>query len=246
MNAIDILYTPLDTPEVPDTDIEKLLDWVRKHSPVQEVQNRRDASQNANLENGYPWSIIYPRLNSEWQFNFDQEFSELATFFYSAFGLKEEDVNKIIMLPLKSEFTGQGFWHSDPDEHGLRMYIENQEPEDFLLIKPTIEPYGRRPDFRLETNFQNAPLQDKTFSATLKSPTQAFFINNIRGVHAVNTSRPGIFRIAVIISVAETAKYSMRPTSWNMGWSKDLNDFVVKSAEKFKEHAIYWPKPDKK
>lgn len=246
MNAIDILYTPLDTPEVPNTNIEKLLDWVRLNSAVQEINNRRDASQNPNLENGYPWSIIYPRLDYKWQFDFNSAFPELAEFFYSAFGLKEEHINKIIMLPLRSEFTGLGFWHSDPDEHGIRMYIENQEPADFLMIKPTKEPYNKRPDFRLETNFKNAPLQDKMFSATLRSPTQAFYINNMRGVHAVNTSKPGIFRIAVIISIGDNAKLSMQPPAWNHGYSKSLSDFVVKSAEKFKEHAIYWPTPDSK
>ena len=35
MNALDILYTPLDTPAVPNTDTTKLLSWVESYHKSQ-------------------------------------------------------------------------------------------------------------------------------------------------------------------------------------------------------------------
>lgn len=229
MNSTNILYTPLDTPDVPVTDIPKLLEWITKNSTDQELTIRRDASKNSDLKNSYPWNIIYPRANRVWQYNFDQEFPELAEFFYSAYGLDEYDVHSIVLLPVRNDFSGIGFWHSDPDEYGLRMYIENQETENFLLIKPTVEPYEFRPKFGVDQKFKDTKLQDKMLSAKLRAHNQTFYINNVRAVHAVNTTNPGTLRIAVIVVCEKTPKLT-----------KLVNDLVVKSAEKYQEYAIHW------
>jgi hypothetical protein len=231
MNTLDILYTPLDTPEVPSTDIPKLLNWIKKNSPLQNIENRGDASQNPEVpESKYPWNIIYPKVDNIWQYDFDKEFPVLANFFSAAYGLNAEEVSSVLLLPVKSEFAGTGFWHSDLDNCGLRMYIENQETENFLLIRPTIEPYSTRPAFGVLQDFKKTPLQDKTFSASLRASSQTFFINNVRAVHAVNTINPGTMRIAVIVGIATTPKITAH-----------INDLILRSAEKFKEHAILWP-----
>lgn len=228
MKATDILYTPLDTPDVPDVDISKLLAWVAKHTFTQEIDGRQDASKMPELAESYPWHIMYPRHNSAWQFDFEKEFPELAHYFYSAFDMNEEDLYSVVLLPVKTEFAGMGFWHSDPDEYGLRLYLENQEPDDFLLIRPTKYPYDTRPQFGLDPTFSNTPLQDKTFSATLRNPKQTFYLNNIRAVHAVRAFNPGTVRIAVIVS------------SNNRNLKQHFNDLVVRSAQKFADFAIHW------
>jgi len=228
MNAIDILYTPLDTPEVPNVDIPQLLEWVAKNTTSQQISGRKDASKVSKISKSYPWNLIYPRHNSEWKYDFDKEFPQIAEYFYKTFDMKEEDLFSVVLLPVKTEFAGIGFWHSDPDDFGLRIYLENQEPNNFLQIRPTIFPYTTRPPFRIDGDFKNTPLQDKTFSATLRKSKQTFYLNNVRAVHAVQTLNPGTVRIAVIVS------------SLNSNLKQQFNDLVVRSAEKYSDLAILW------
>jgi hypothetical protein len=231
MNLLDVLYTPLDCPDTPKTNIPKLLDWIDQLRKEQEISNRADASRLPHLAKNYPWNIIYARHNKAWFRDFDKEFPELADFFSSAYGLKESDINSIVLLPVKSEFAGLGFWHSDPDpnSYGLRLYIENQESDnDFLYIRPSVEPYITRPEYGLHPSFNNTPLQDVTHTAKLYNPTQAFYLNNVRAIHAINTKQAGVLRIASII------------TSLDVNLQQHINDLVVKSAKKFKDYAIYW------
>jgi hypothetical protein len=229
MNALDILYTPLDTPLAPDIDTDKLLAWVKEHSPSQNIINRLDASKVSTVTDTYPWNIVYPMDKKSWCFDFDREFPELADFFSSAYKVNPSDLRKIVLLPVKPEFSGLGFWHSDPDSTGLRMYLKNQDTEDFLLINPTVEPYDVRPDFSL-TNFDNVPLQNKIHSAKLLNPRQTFYINNVRAVHAAKVTS-NTARIAVIVF----------PEPENI---KDhLNRLVVESAKKYSDYALHWQLP---
>jgi hypothetical protein len=228
MDALDILYTPLDTPEVPDVDVTRLLEWVATHTTSQKIPGRLDASKDPAVANSYPWNIIYPRNNTAWLCNFDKEFPQLAEYFYKAFDMDESDLFSVVMLPVKTEFSGLGFWHSDPDKFGLRIYLENQEPDEFLKIRPTVFPYTARPLFGLDPTFKDTPLQDSTYSATLRKRKQTFYINNTRAVHAVQAFRPGTIRIAVIIA------------SINPNLKQKFNDLIVRSAEKYKDLAILW------
>jgi hypothetical protein len=233
MDAHDILYTPLDTPEVPATDISKLLEWVQENADVQEIPNRHDASRVLKIAETYPWHLIYAKYVGVWQHDFNNQFPELANFFYSAYGLEESDVDTVVLLPVRNDFAGLGFWHSDPDVYGLRMYIKNEAVENFLFIKPTVHPYDQRPNFDgAKQNFNEIEFQDLTLSAKLCSPNQTFFINNYRAVHAVNTDNPGTLRIAAIIMCKKTTRLTAH-----------IHELIVKSAEKFKEFVIEWPSP---
>jgi hypothetical protein len=234
MNALDILYTPLDTPPVPKTDITKLLSWVETYRKTQVHPNRLDASKIKEVSASYPWNLIYPKIGNNWCHDFNTEFPELADFFSSAYKINESDILNVVLLPVKSEFTGLGFWHSDPDTAGLRCYIENQEKDnDFLLIRPTIEPYNARPGFGvLDPEFKNTPLQDVVLSAKLREPNQTFYLNNVRAVHAVKTQTTGILRIAVIVA-ADITKVR-----------DHVSNLVVESAKKYSDYALYWNKPN--
>ena len=233
MNALDILYTPLDTPSVPKTDIPKLLAWADSYRASQHHPNRLDSSKIKEVSSTYPWNLIYPRINANWCYDFNTEFPELADFFSSAFKISESEINDVVLLPVRSDFTGLGFWHSDQDNTGLRCYIENQEEDDnFLLIRPTVIPYDTRPKFGiLDSTFSATPLQNVTLSARLREPNQTFYLNNIRAVHAVNTPTAGALRIAVIIA-ADITKVRDR-----------INNLIVESAKKYSDYALYWNQP---
>jgi len=233
-DANEILYTPLDSNPVPEYDINKLLNWLKEHSPTQDIKNRVDASKHELISKVYPWNIIYPRYKGVWQFDFDKEFPEIANFFSDAYKLYENDIYEVTLLPVKNDFIGTGFWHSDPDPYGLRTYLENQEPGEFLLIKPTIEPYTERQKIGWDSNYNitGIPLQDITHSAKLKNSRQTFYINNKRAVHAVQVPQLGRLRIAAIISPIKTPNVTNR-----------LNTFICDSARKFTEQSIHWHPP---
>ena len=218
MNYLDILYTPLDTSPLPAFNIDRLLSWIDDNKDKQHIQNRADSSK---MVSKYPWNIIYPKTLGKWQYNFNIEFPELAEYFSSCFDLAPQDVLGVVLLPVKSEFTGVGFWHSDPDVLGLRMYLENKESNDFLLVRPTVEAYITRPPFTLSTDNSDIKLQDSIYSAKLLNPTQSYFINNVRAMHAVTTSSAGILRIAALIFVSPHV-------------AERMQELIIRSAEKFK------------
>ena len=97
MNALDILYTPLDTPTVPKTDVTKLLSWVESYHESQAHPNRLDSSKIEEVSTTYPWNIIYPRINHDWCYDFNTEFPELADFFSSAYRCNEPLVSGIFI-----------------------------------------------------------------------------------------------------------------------------------------------------
>jgi hypothetical protein len=227
----DILYTPLNTPPVPEYDLTALLDWCKqKSTATKNISRRLDSSEVAGIAEVYPWHIVYPRKNFKWMYDFDMEFPQLAEWFGTAYGPSIDSIHDIIMLPIKSEFTGTGFWHSDPDRWGMRVYLENQEPGEFLKIIPTKEFHTVRPNFgrgSVEPRF-DVELQDRQISAKLLKPRQAFFLNNTTAVHAVVNPQPGPMRIAVIVS------FTLSPGDTT------LIELVERSAEKYQDYAIYW------
>ena len=229
MTPLDILYTPIDAPPVPKFEIDKFINWCKNNGPVQDIFNRKDASKQIDPKL-YPWNIAYAKAAGRWQSDFCEQFPELADYFSQAFGLNEKDVLEIILLPVKSEFAGLGFWHSDPDENGLRMYLENQDTEDSLLIRPTKEPHTSRPNVVVNRQGTSSHVQDKEYSAKIISNQQVFFLNNLRAIHAVKTNKPGALRIAVIIGGLGSMQ-TMKP---------ELKDLIVRSAQKYSDAAIMW------
>lgn len=225
MNIFDILYTPLDLPEMPKIDLPKLRTWISDYKDRQEIDNRGDFSKV--LPNpDYPWDIIYARTKHGWYNDFDKLFPDFAEYSIQGFGLDPSDIHDIILLPIKHTFTGLGFYHSDLDEYGLRFYLENNETENFLYIKPTTKPYITRDQLLAGQQFQ-----DIEHAARLLKPNQAFFINNVRAVHAVNSTELSPTRIAVIVSV-------LKPLAQHK-----LKELIINSAKKFSEHTILWTHP---
>ena len=229
MTPLDILYTPLDVAPVPHFDVDKFLIWCKDNGPVQDIYNRKDASQKTDSKI-YPWNIAYAKSAGKWHNDFCDQFPKLAKYFSEAFGLTEQDVGEIVLLPVKQGFSGLGFWHADPDEHGLRFYLANEDTEDSLLIRPTKEPHTERPKTVVNKVEPSPHVQDVEYVAKIISPQQAFFLNNVRAIHAVKTNKPDALRIAVIIG-------GLGPIA-NMRLT--LQELIVRSAEKYSDAAILW------
>jgi hypothetical protein len=224
MTPLDILYTPLDLPEMPNVDMVKLRNWIDQHKNKQKIEPSVDDKDK--VGKNYPWDIIHVRHNHAWFENFDNEFPELAKYSTEGFGLDLNNVLGITLLPIKNSFKGLGFWHSDFDETGLRYYIENNETRNFLYISPSTDPYMNSEELHSGRSFQNI-----RYSAKLLKSNQAFFINNVRSCHAVNSTNLSPSRIAVIVTI--NGSITDHP----------LADLIVQSAEKFSEYSILWTPP---
>jgi hypothetical protein len=235
MRPIDILYTPLLTQPVPSYDYTKLLSWVHTFYNTQNIQNRPDASKRLTGDI-YPWNIIYAKYNRSWCFNFDKEFPQLASFFADAYKLSSSEIDAVILLPVKDEHKGLGFWHRDPDKWGLRMYLENTELENSLLIRPTKLPYNLHSDLPpiVDPIGPWEYIQDVQYAANIPNSQQVFYLNNVRAIHTVNKSITNSKRFAVIVSTGKPM----------ISMPQHLQDLILTSAEHYKDSAIYWKLED--
>jgi len=239
MNPVEILYTPLDTPDLPLIDLPKLTTWMDSH---QSYNPKYDAGE-VIPSDIFPWKVSYIKENKKWCNEFNLEFPTLAEYISSAFGLPPEYINTAVFAYAKSDFEGLGFWHGDVDTSGLRIYIQNEEVEDFLLIKPTIEPYNYFPNEKMKGYNSGINLigdspqiqNDVVHSAKLLKPTQCFYLNSVRGIHAVKTNKKGCTRILLALTIDLNISAQDIP--------EHLKKLIVDSANKYKEYAIMWTPP---
>jgi hypothetical protein len=232
-DILDILYTPIEVPPIPVFDRLKLNEWCLKNynRPI----TRREDGKEITPSYAYPWNIVYARNHYSWIDQFNIQFPGLAEYFYSAFCLEEKEINSIVLLPVKHDYTGATFWHADPDEIGLRLYLENNEiDKDYLLIKPTVTKFHTRNDLGLvPTDGIDPKIQNVVHSAKILKSTQGFYINNVRAVHAVNVEQPNLNRLAVLIISRMNVKY----------FPVKAKELIIKSAEQFSDIAIHWTPP---
>ena len=233
-DLLDVIYTPLDTSTSPDVDLVSLMEWVCE-SKAKEIQNPLPGRQNAESKIDpkiYPWTITYARINHQWQNGFNQRFPELARFFYEAYGITESDLARVVLLPVKQEFEGRGFWHSDPDEVGLRTYLFNEEPNNSLWFKFFKQPYEERGlvhhhgEALVASPKASQLLDSDIHVATMVHPKQTFFINNVRALHCVNVTDINATRIAVIVAVK------------NDIMTEGIRNLIKRSVDKYSEHVI--------
>jgi hypothetical protein len=97
---------------------------------------------------------------------------------------------------------------------------------------PSKFPYNTRSQENILSDTDNK-LQPTVLSARLLKPNHGFFINNIRAVHAVYTAEPGKMRIS--FSVTVNVPIRLMPRS--------LQEVIVRSAEKYSDHALLWTPP---
>lgn len=221
MNIDSILYTPLDCPEQPSYSLDELQQWAVDNRDAilqQKEMLSRGAHIGEKTQPNYPWDVqvVYSKpneSNGEWIGSFDTRFPSLAKYFYEAFGLSLDDLSIVLLLPIKKNHVGLGFWHQDPDMFGLRMYLEyEQQQENTLLIRTLNDK---------ETIKRCVPVSNK----------QCFFLNNKIAEHTTYTTVPDKTRIAVLI-IGKLDQQSQE------AWKQKITPLVEASATKFLDYAI--------
>ena len=240
MDILDILYTPLDLPPPPEVDTKKLIDWINNHKQELEPFKKYAYDNNISAENNpkiiWPWNMGLVYLNWDenikpgWICDFDKSFPELSTYMHTVFDIPIEELGSIVILPTKTKHTGMGFWHQDPGEVGLRLYLEFEHiGQNKLFLQKTKLPYDFQQPFELPVNPEL--LQDEILECKTLTNRYAWYINNTRAFHGTWTEVENSTRIAVIVS-----------GNWTTGPAiiERLKTKILDSALKYKDYAIYW------
>lgn len=236
MEPIDIIYTPLDIPPIPDNfDINKFKQWCKDVYPQKHLRRARLKVPEVLFGEQYPWDLAWPYVCG-WLDDFEKIFPEMADYFCQAFGLEIQDIETISLLPVRDNIQGLGFWHFDKDISGLRLYIENTEPdENPILFRQTRIPYTVQNEkyagwLSKKLNISVPWLDDKILTGKILRPRQAFYINNIRSVHSPYITKKSDRISCIIQGNPRTEKIIQQKTK----------DLIVRSAEKYRDYALFW------
>lgn len=237
-----LLYTPLDIPKPPEFCLASLKAWLKdtylkqKEAETSQLDAGGVNESEAVVKEQYPWDLTLAYLNMfdsgpGWCNSFDKLFPELSNWMLEGFGLDAEDVGSIIMLPVRENHKGQGFWHNDPEPWGIRFYLEFEEiGANKLLMRRTKEPYNFRRDFDLPVDIKELT-KEPTMECKILHNKQGFFLNNVRAIHSTYTEIPNKTRIACFI----TSK-ARNPTRF----LDKISALALRSAKAYPEYAIWW------
>lgn len=221
MSIDNVLYTPLDCPQQPAYSVDAIKEWATINRDTIRDQKEllaEEAYIAERTEPNYPWdvTVVYRKFigfDPGWIAGFDVEFPQLAKYFYEAFGLALDDIGIVLLLPVKQNHTGIGFWHSDPDNYGLRMYLDYEcMDENTLLIRSKADP---------QTELQ----------CKVTSNKQCFFLNNKSATHTTYTTVPNKTRIAVLI-IGKLDQQSQEV------WKQKIAPLVERSAAAYPDYAV--------
>ena len=217
----NVLYTPLDCPAQPEYSIDSIKAWANNNPEAifREKERLADELRIAErIQPNYPWNVqvVYRKQSPKdtgWIAGFDAEFPELSKYFYEAFGLTLDDLGLVLLLPVKPDNLGIGFWHQDPDFYGLRMYLEYENQQDNTLLMRKVRD------------------KDNVMQCKVMSNKQCFFLNNEFAEHTTYTTVPNKTRIAVLI----IGKLDFDSQE---AWKQKIAPLVEASAAKFTDYAI--------
>ena len=241
MEPIDIIYTPLDIPQIPkEFDLEKFKEWCKEVYP-QDFYKKIPSSGagEAVFGNQYPWDAVLARHGmgrGGWLNDFEKIFPEMADYFWQAFGIAKHELGTITLISTRDHIKGLGFWHSDRDITGLRMYIENTEPdENPIIFRKTKFPYTIIEEdvatwVSKDLNEFHPLLENEILTGKILGTQQAYYLNNIRAVHSPYITKPSS-RLACFIHPHPDAVESVR---------QKTKDLIVRSAKKYKDYALFW------
>jgi hypothetical protein len=232
MNALDILYTPLDLPPCPEVDIDRLREWINRTYPQKELIDSTSGQIQAHNAKGssYPWNFTFAKFFG-WQNNFNIEFPEIANYATEIFGIADEELEGLALLPIRDNYIGTGFWHTDPDTLGLRFYIYNESYKTNKILMKTIDPSipVKEVHGKLFDDHDPRLINGQVHVAEVINPRQPFYLNNMKAAHAIQNTVVAE-RIAVLFgTISDFNKMS------NLPLTKKMNDLVVRSAYKYKE-----------
>jgi hypothetical protein len=219
VNIDDILYTPLDVPDVPECDAQELISWLEETHTQYKSLNKLIASEGYSSEaeiKNYPWNLTPIYLNvSEtigggWVNQFDTKFPQICDHISNAYGLELNDIGAVYSLPMKKDYSGWGFWHQDFDASGIRLYLEFESYEEDSLFGKLGNEEG-----------------DGTL-CKIKSRRQSFYINNISCVHATYTSSSAVGKVRV-------AAFILPKFDNQEEFMQKTKQLILNSAEKYKK-----------
>ena len=165
-----------------------------------------------------------------WLCNFNKEFPDLSDYMYKVFDIPIEELGTIVILPIRKKHTGFGFLHQDPGDFGIRIYLEFEHiGQNKLFLQKTRVPYMKRPDY--EPPIDPNILQKELIECKTLSNRGCWFINNTRAFHCTYTEVEDSTRVTVIVS---------GNASTNDKILQRLTPKIISSAEKFKDHAVFW------
>lgn len=211
----DLLYVPLDLPDVPEIDMDELLTWSMNVSP--DHPNQRGSIElpdgktiltpeqaTRNRFGYYPWQSIWMKRSSEfvpenngWMLDFIEKFPALAEY-VNNYPLKE--ISAVNLMWQKQD--NSVMIHSDPEHwFGMRLYLANQETSPLYFMQ-THKPLNERIDF-VTTDINDEKLKqiadtNKRYIKYLK-PAHPWIINNVRAFHGVEPSSDALGTRAVIV-----------------------------------------------
>lgn len=192
----DLIFTPLDMPQPPSVDVNRLVEWMGDNKKV-----------------GLYWKNHYERLTGrQYPWLARSVFDDLTPL-AEAF---PEVLDYALLYPFESVraviFLAQDghqsvFPHSDSDGlTGMRFYLENRHVEGLHFYKGK-EKYDTFNSNRLDENgnpisigFENYFDMSERIYARFPPSSRAFMVNSARAIHAVdaNTCKLGD-RIAVLV-----------------------------------------------
>jgi hypothetical protein len=217
VNFEDILYTPLDVPDLPDFDVKELVQWMKETYPkytfVNDYIAKGGHSSEGRVEN-YPWNLtpVYLNMHNEksgWVEDFDKKFPQICKHIECSYGLTLDEIGSVYALPMKDEYSGWGFWHKDFDPSGVRFYFEFESYDNEALF---VEKEG-------SGNKQ---------SCKVKSNKQSFYLNNIDAVHATYTPPEAVGKVRIAAFITPRFDNTCQ-------FMEKTRNLILKSAEKYKD-----------
>lgn len=247
-DMFDVLYTPLDCPQPPLIDFDKLEAWVNRQpkNPRQWMMSK----MNYQVQNEqYPWDYITlyhnPRRGSGgptasadgWLAGINRVFPELIEYLRTPFGIPVEEFGNIVLLPLRPGHSGF-YWHRDDDANGMRMYLDHEDSENnHLYMRRSVERDRWPLPWFYDATSPKTGFQEEDLLCKVLHPRQCFFLNNVRALHSTVTNVPGKRRVTLLFR-------DLNPRGDVPCRLNQLSaDLILRSAEKFKDHAVLWQPP---
>ena len=244
VNFEHVLYTPLDIPDPPEYDAEKLIHWLNTPFERQQIiqnyiSNKQWDSKHIFGDN-YLWDLKYPFFNYfnenfKWDKSFVKEFPQIKEYVLDSFYLSEEELGAFVLLPMRKDKVGMGFWHQDIDVTGIRWYLDFESYEtDNIMVKSCKERYTPTSPHPFKVPYSEETLKhyfNPEQTCRVMKRNQAFYLNNYSGIHATYTAEESVGkpRIAsfIVPNAINTSNYLSR-----------IMPLVMRSAEKFKDYAV--------
>lgn len=228
----DLLFCPLDLPQPPEIDYDKFCEWRAEQAEFNKKHNFTAAL--ANGKDTYPWDVAwalwwntYDKPNP-WICGFEEYFPELVEYIKLYPFVRPKSISF-----LDQKESRDVYLHTDPDMRwGMRFYLFNNLGEKLYFVRSK-----QQLDSRI-TTMKDGVYQDlwehsqkEKLYAHFPSNRCAWMLNSFRAFHGIDKNpAPSGNRVTCVL----IGDYNYPA----------LFDLMQRSAEKYKEQAIWWTPQD--